>query len=712
MHKLFQILQYNVHRSKNVVMAQFLRDPKVLEADIIAIQEPWDNPYQDTTHHPANATHQLLYPEAKETGGRARVCLYISRKIDPTKWKHTAYSRDCQELELHHDTGILRLLNIYNPRPDTAANIQTDTLDLLEQVMNRQDGCLLMGDFNLHHPAWGGDHVRHTDTRSDKLLELTDTWLLDLWTEPGTITRDEQGHQSTIDLTWGSMDLTARLAACEVAPDVDADSDHLPIRLLLDITTPPPQAPKRRNWKAMDAQKLCEFVAANMDPNRWSESGPQAMNTPNQINTATEHLIEIVQQAIAHSTPWARPSKWANPDWTPECSEMIKQTRRYRRIYTETHTNDDWTAYTKARNRKGKVVSKSLQRGHRKRVQQTVDLGPQGMWRIAKWARNRGGQAGIIPTLRQEGRTAETAEQKVNLLRETFFPPPPPADLSDIESQMHNHNISRDIAFPEINEHETTKAIRKAPPDKAPGPDTIPNKVWRTLTTVPILIQALKALFNSCIRVGYNPQHFQTSTTVVLRKAAPRDFRLPKSYRPIALLNTLGKILESIIALRISWALEEQGLLPKGHLGGRKGVSADHAFQLILDEVYRAWGRGHKASMLLLDISGAFDNVSHRRLIHNVRTMRLGWIANWLQSFLSNRHTQLQLPGFLSELITTSTGIPQGSPLSPILFLIFNTPLIRTLVHRIGSAGTTSFGWIDDSCVLATGRTYAENITV
>jgi hypothetical protein len=132
-----------------------------------------------------------------------------------------------------------------------------------------------------------------------------------------------------------------QLAACEVAPDVDADSDHLPIRLLLDITTPPPQAPKHRNWKAMDAQKLCEFVAANMDPNRWSESGPQAMNTPNQINTATEHLIEIVQQAIAHSTPWARPSKWANPDWTPECSEMIKQTHRYRRIYTETHTNDD-----------------------------------------------------------------------------------------------------------------------------------------------------------------------------------------------------------------------------------------------------------------------------------------------------------------------------------------------------------------------------------
>ncbi|KAF4210539.1 hypothetical protein CNMCM5878_004249 [Aspergillus fumigatiaffinis] len=703
--RTLQILQYNVHRSKNVVMAQFLRDPEVLRADIIAIQEPWDNPFQDTTHHPAKATHQLLYPEATETGGRARVCLYVSRKIDPTKWNHTAHSQDCQELELHHDAGTLRLYNIYNPHLDP--NTQTDTLDLLEQVLDRQDSsCLLLGDFNLHHPAWGGDHVRHTDRRSDRLLELTDTWLLDLWTEPGAVTRDEQGHRSTIDLTFGSMDLTARLITCEMAPDIHADSDHLPIRMLLDISTPPPQTPKRRNWKAMDAQKLCDFVSANIDPSRWSRN----LETPNQIEDATDHLIEIIQQAITCSTPWARPSKWANPDWTPECTEMVKLTRLYRRVYTDTHTDDDWIAYTKVRNRKGKVISQSLQRGHRRRVQQTVGQGPRGMWRIAKWARNREGQAGIIPTLRLGDRVAETAEQKVNLLREAFFPPPPPADLSDIENRMYNP--TQDITFPDINEHEIIKAIRRAPPDKAPGPDAIPNKVWHALSTVPAFIQALKTHFNACIHVGHNPQHFQVSTTVVLRKAAPRDFRLPKSYRPIALLNTLGKILESIIALRISWALEEHGLLPKGHLGGRKGVSVDHAIQLIIDTIYRAWGHGQKVSMLLLDISGAFDNVSLQRLVHNLRTMQLGWIANWLQSFLSNRYTRLQLPGFLSELFATLTGIPQGSPLSPILFLIFNTPLIRTLVHRLSGAQTTSIGWIDDSCALAVGQTYAQNVTV
>jgi hypothetical protein len=110
---------------------------------------------------------------------------------------------------------------------------------------------------------------------------------------------------------------------------------------------------------------------------------------------------------------------------------------------------------------------------------------------------------------------------------------------------------------------------------------------------------------------GYNPRYFKASITVTPRKGGPRDYRIPKSYRPVVLLNTLGKILESIVATRIAWAVKEYGLLPKTHLGGRKGISVDHVIQLILDRVHRAWGVGKKVSMLLLDQAGAYDNVSH-----------------------------------------------------------------------------------------------------
>ena len=100
---------------------------------------------------------------------------------------------------------------------------------------------------------------------------------------------------------------------------------------------------------------------------------------------------------------------------------------------------------------------------------------------------------------------------------------------------------------------------------------------------------------------------------------------MPKAYRPVALLNTLGKFLEAIIARRISSAVESEGLPPKSYLGGRKEISTDHAIQIILDRIRSAWGNGLAVvSMLLLDVSGAYDNTHHARLLHNMRKRRLG----------------------------------------------------------------------------------------
>lgn len=81
-------------------MAQFLRDPTVLQADIM-------------THHPAFGSHQLPYPTASDIGEqRARVAFYISRKINPKTWRHTVHSTDCQELELHVQGRKLHIFNI------------------------------------------------------------------------------------------------------------------------------------------------------------------------------------------------------------------------------------------------------------------------------------------------------------------------------------------------------------------------------------------------------------------------------------------------------------------------------------------------------------------------------------------------------------------------------------------------------------------------
>lgn len=223
-----------------------------------------------------------------------------------------------------------------------------------------------------------------------------------------------------------------------------------------------------------------------------------------------------------------------------------------------------------------------------------------------------------------------------------FFPAIPEADLADIDNTVYPEQLP----FPEIKRHEIERVIRSAPADKAPGDDNIPNSFWHKIVGIPVVLDTLYQIYNACIRMGYNPSHFQKSITVVLRKRGKdRDYRIPKSYRPVALPNTLGKFLEAIVTRGISYAMEAEGLLPRSHLGGRKGISTDHAIQIVLDRIRRAWGEGFEVVfMLLLGVSGAYDNAHHWRLLHNMRKRRLGHFVPWVEAFLTGRSTRIKIP--------------------------------------------------------------------
>jgi hypothetical protein len=247
---------------------------------------------------------------------------------------------------------------------------------------------------------------------------------------------------------------------------------------------------------------------------------------------------------------------------------------------------------------------------------------------LAKWARNRDGayEKGITPSLKIQdpqmpGTLAETVEQKAEAFRTAFSPKPPPADLSDTDSFQYPQQIE----FPAVTAQEIQEAVRGAKAGKAPGEHGIPNSLWHKLIEIPVILETVVQLFNACINTGYNPSHFQPSITVMLRKQGKSDYQLAKSFRPVALLNTLRKFLEAVVARRISYAAETNGLLPRTHLGGRKGISTDHAIHTIIDRIKTARGKGKPVvSLLMLDVSGAYDNVSHERLLDNLKKRRLG----------------------------------------------------------------------------------------
>lgn len=121
--------------------------------------------------------------------------------------------------------------------------------------------------------------------------------------------------------------------------------------------------------------------------------------------------------------------------------------------------------------------------------------------------------------------------------------------------------------------------------------------------------------------------HYLTSSAWLprfLHKPGKDDYSAPTSYRLIALLNTLVKALKLVVAKMIGYLAHVHDLLPKKHFGGRKGVSINHALLALVEEIRRAWAKGQVASLLLLDVSGAYDNISKERLLLNLQKRRLG----------------------------------------------------------------------------------------
>jgi hypothetical protein len=168
---------------------------------------------------------------------------------------------------------------------------------------------------------------------------------------------------------------------------------------------------------------------------------------------------------------------------------------------------------------------------------------------------------------------------------------------------------------------------------------------------------------NKCgtITVMFGPTPFHHPRTVVLRKPQKPTYNIAKAYRPIALLNMLGKVLEKIVARCISALVEEHGLLPTTQMGVRPGRSPITTLEMLTEQIRTVWAKDHTlvASMLSLDISGAFDNVSHDRLVHNIRDARLPpQVAEYIRSFLTNRTTTLTLGTFKDRIRSTTSGIP------------------------------------------------------
>lgn len=290
-------------------------------------------------------------------------------------------------------------------------------------------------------------------------------------------------------------------------------------------------------------------------------------------------------------------------------------------------------------------------------------------------------------------------------MADAFFPIPPPADLNDLTASEY---CEKEQTSPIIKEEVTTSVTRLAK-GKTAGPDEVPAEVLQAGLSV--LLDHLLWLFNTSLLLGYYPKHFRKSTTVALKKPGKGDYSLAKLYRPIALLNTTGKVFESILANRLGFLVYQYSMLPKTHLGGQKGTLVETAMHALLTQIHSAWKDKKVLTALFLDVTSAFDNVSHKPLLHNLCKRGVcNHIVSLIQSFIGSRETNLKLLEFTLVGYKIWTGIPQGSPLSPILYLFYNADLLEVTTDT--SFDAMSFGYIDDVAITVIGNCGARNIEV
>jgi hypothetical protein len=137
----------------------------------------------------------------------------------------------------------------------------------------------------------------------------------------------------------------------------------------------------------------------------------------------------------------------------------------------------------------------------------------------------------------------------------------------------------REITMPEFTLEEVEEKVMAAKTWKTPGEDGLPAMVWKQLW--PVVGDKVLHLFRTSLRDGELPVQWKSAKIIPLKKLGKDDYKVAKSWRPISLLSTLGKILEAVIADRISYAVETFGFLPTNHFGGRKQRSAEQALLLL-----------------------------------------------------------------------------------------------------------------------------------
>ncbi|KAF8689775.1 hypothetical protein AX14_003166 [Amanita brunnescens Koide BX004] len=499
-----------------------------------------------------------------------QICPNFSPHIDPNVLPITVKHNTIKSCSF-------TIVNVYNPPKTCNSAIRSliNTLPLLKDAM------IIQGDFNLPSGIW--DPARNNSSLlSIELFNHLSDVNFGLANDEGAPTwTNRRGSFSVLDLVFINDTLAALEPDIFVNMDGRGQSDHTLISLAFGTTEHwgRPYIPSGEEEEERFIQDLADSIrmrSASLDHD-------------------TETIVTNIRQDILDS--WNRNSKTprigagSTTWWTADC-------QRAKDEYLASRTRANQKLYDMA-TKKARTDFFS-----RKIDLMTANDSP---WEGVRWTK---------PCLPPKYST---------ILRDGN----PIGDVETLFDTMHTHfstssaaeHISWDAidsipqlevrSFPTISQKEIWDALCPTTNSSAPGPDHVTWRHLKLALSIPETDMAVMTLFNKVCATGVWPSHFKESVSVIIPKPNKPDYTIPKAYRPIALLNTLGKLLTKVLTNRLQHDAAEHNILHRDQFGGIQGHSTIDVGLVLADFISKHRECGWHTSACALDVAQFFPSLSH-----------------------------------------------------------------------------------------------------
>ena len=558
--------------------------------------------------------------------------------------------------------------NVYRPNTAPLADLQQAIeihQQIIDKILNNKNHAKcdiqILGDFNVNLLSYETHGL--TNTYINNLISKS---FLPLITLP---TRIKQQSATLIDHIWTNQ----ICSNYNTGIIINSLSDHFPVFYIEETKQPKAKLPETvtRNINCKTIPPFCKLLQSTSWHNVVNESNPKI---------AFDNFFEKINGVRDISFPEIKMKPKVNRfKHSPFMTKgLLVSHKRKERLFAKKVKNPSDinlnkfkvynTIYNKVR-RSAKI--KYYDNQFNKFIKNSKQT-----WKVIREIIGSKKQKDQLPDFfRSDGRIISDYLEIANGFN-NFFSQVGPNLASEIGvSELHYESYlgrSNPISFEfsRISEIDILKICKQLKPKVSSGADFISNKLLKQIA--PIIITPLHYLINLSLETGYVPHKLKIAKIVpVFKDGDCHDYN---NYRPISLLSSFAKLLEKIVARQLIGFLNYHNLLYKHQYGFRANHNTSQPVLHFADKIYNSLNQKPSANTLaiFIDLKKAFDTVDHLTLLKKMEFYGVRGNANaWFESYLNEREQFVAINGVESDREKIVCGVPQGSVLGPLLFLLF-----------------------------------------